>query len=73
MSDEYKDIDIMGEQTDNQYLLALAIAKRVRKIRSGAPALVDVDNPKRKPFQTAMKEIARKKILFSMAEDNNST
>ncbi len=72
MSDEYKDIDIMGEQTDNQYLLALAIAKRVRKLRSGAPALVDIDNPRRKPFQTAMEEIARKKILFSMAEDKNS-
>ncbi|MCD4700985.1 MAG: DNA-directed RNA polymerase subunit omega [Candidatus Aegiribacteria sp.] len=69
MSDEYKSIDVMGEQTDNQYLLALAIAKRVRKLRSGAPALVDVDNPRRKPFQTAMKEIAQKKILFSIAED----
>lgn len=69
MSDEYKSIDIMGEQTDNQYLLALAIAKRVRKLRSGAPALVDVDNPRRKPIQTAMEEIAKKKILFSITED----
>ena len=73
MSGDYMDIDIMGEQTDNQYLLALAIAKRVRKLRSGAPALVDIDNPRRKPFQTAMKEIGSKKILYSMAEDSNSS
>lgn len=69
MPNSYKEIDIMGEQTDNQYLLALAISKRVRKIRSGAPALVDIENPKRKPIQTAMEEIAEKKILFSRAED----
>ena len=73
MSDEYKDIDILGEQVDNQYLLALAIAKRVRKLRSGAPALIDVENSRRKPIQTAMKEIAKKKILYSMAEDKNSS
>ena len=69
MLDIYKEIDVMGEQTDNQYLLALAISKRVRKIRSGAPALVDIENPKRKPIQTAMEEIAEKKILYSLAED----
>ena len=71
MSDDFKDIDIMGEQTDNQYILALAIAKRVRKLRSGAPALVDVDNSRRKPFQTAMEEIASKKILYSVDNDDN--
>lgn len=69
MPNTYKEIDIMGEQTDNQYLLALAISKRVRKVRSGAPALVDIENPKRKPIQTAMEEIAEKKILFSLTED----
>ncbi|MEN8209061.1 MAG: DNA-directed RNA polymerase subunit omega [Candidatus Fermentibacteria bacterium] len=71
MSKDYKDIDTMGQQTDNQYLLALAIAKRVRKLRSGAPPLVDVNNAGRKPFQTAMKEIAAKKILYSLDSDSN--
>ena len=70
MSEDFKDIDIMGEQTDNQYILALAIAKRVRKIRSGAPPLIDVDNSRRKPFQIAMEEIASKKILYSVDNDN---
>jgi len=69
MSDSYKDIDIMGEQSENQYLLALAISNRVRKLRSGAPALVDSENSKRKPIQTAMEEIAKKKILFSIIEE----
>ena len=71
MSDDFKNIDIMGEQTDNQYLLALAIAKRVRKLRSGAPALVDVENSRKKPFQIAMEEIAGKNILYSLDNDNN--
>ncbi len=71
MSDDCKDIDVMGERTDNQYILAIAIAKRVRKLRSGAPALVEVDNSRRKPFQIAMKEIAEKKILYSVDSDNN--
>ena len=71
MSDDYKDIDLMGEQTDNQYILALAIAKRVRKLRSGAPPLVDVDNSRKKPFQIAMEEISSKKILFSIDNDSN--
>ncbi len=71
MSDDCKDIDVMGERTDNQYILAIAIAKRVRKLRSGAPALVEVDNSRKKPFQIAMKEIAEKKILYSLDNDNN--
>ena len=71
MSDDYMDIDTMGERTDNQYLLALAIAKRVRKLRSGAPPLVDVDDPRKKPFQIAMEEIARKKILYTLDNDSN--
>ncbi len=70
MSDRFKEIDIMGEQTDNQYLLALAISKRVRKIRSGAPALIDTDDPRRRPIRTAMEEIGQKKILFSLSEDS---
>ncbi|MBD3277449.1 MAG: DNA-directed RNA polymerase subunit omega [Candidatus Aegiribacteria sp.] len=69
MSDIYEEIDVMGEQADNQYLLALAIAKRVRTLREGAPSLVEVDNSKRKPFQTAMKEIAEKKIEYTLPRE----
>ena len=69
MSDIYEEIDEMGEQTHNQYLLALAIAKRVRTLREGAPALVEVENSKRKPFQTAMEEIAEKKIEYTLPKE----
>ncbi len=70
MSDTFMEIDTMGERTDNQYLLALAIAKRVRKLRSGAPALViDIENSKRRPFQAAMEEFAKGKVLYELDEE----
>ena len=70
MSDVFMEIDRMGEQAENQYLLALAIARRVRKLRSGAPSLVDdVDDPRRKPFRTAMEEFARDRIKYNLQED----
>ncbi len=70
MSEAYRDIDRVGEQTDNQYLLALAIAKRVRKLRAGAPSLVEHgENSRRKPFRTAMDEFAKKKILYDLGEE----
>lgn len=69
MSDIYEEIDEMGEKTDNQYILALAIARRVRTLREGAPALVETDNSGRKSFQTAMREIAEKKILYTLPNE----
>lgn len=70
MSDVFMEIDRMGEQAENQYLLALAIARRVRKLRSGAPSLVDdVDDPRRKPFRTAMEEFARDRIKYNLQEN----
>lgn len=67
MSDAFMEIDVMGEETENQYLLALAIARRVRKLRSGAPSLVErPEDPRRKPFQTAMEEFADNKILYRL-------
>lgn len=72
MSDTFMEIDTMGERTENQYLLALAIARRVRKLRSGAPALVDdIDNPKRRPFQAAMEEFAKGRLLYGLEEEKN--
>jgi DNA-directed RNA polymerase subunit K/omega len=71
MSVTYEEVDRMVEDIDNQYLLTLAIAKRVRKLRSGAPSLVeDVQNSRRLPFKAAMEEFARKKILYGLGEDN---
>ncbi len=66
MTDKFNDIETMGEQSDNQYILALAIAKRVKKLKSGAPPLIDNCDSKRKPFETAMKEIYQKKITYTI-------
>ncbi len=69
MSDRFSDIETMGEKSDNQYVLALAIAKRVRKLRSGAPPLIDSKDSRRKPFDTAMKEIYQEKITYTLDDD----
>lgn len=69
MPETFMEVDLLGEQTDNQYLLALAIARRVRKLRSGAPSLVDnVPNPGHRPFQNAMEEFSQKKISYGLPE-----
>jgi DNA-directed RNA polymerase subunit K/omega len=64
MSDAYREIDEISSWCDNQYVLALAIAKRVRKLKSGAPPLIENSDPKHRPFETAMAEIARGSILY---------
>ena len=70
MHDVYKKIDNMGDECENQYLLALAIAKRVRKLRSGAPPMSSGGDPKRDPFSVAMKEIVDGTIQYSMNNEN---
>lgn len=71
MLDTYKKIETIGEECENQYLLALAIARRVRKLRSGAPPMVECDNPKRNPFLAATKEIAQGKITYTINSEKN--
>lgn len=64
MSDAFREIDETSSWCDNQYVLALAIARRVRKLKSGAPPLIDHTDPKHRPFETAMAEIARGRITY---------
>jgi len=64
MSDAYREIDQISSECDNQYVLALAIARRVRKLKSGAPPLIENSDPKHRPFETAMAEIARGRIRY---------
>jgi DNA-directed RNA polymerase omega subunit len=65
MSDAFREIDEISSWCDNQYILALAIAKRVRKLKSGAPPLIENSDPRHRPFETAMTEIARGKITYN--------
>jgi len=64
----FEKIDELSASSDNQYTLALAISIRVRKLRSGAPPLIENANPKHRPFETAMKEIGEGKILYRAEE-----
>jgi len=68
MSDAYREIDEISSWCDNQYILALAIAKRVRRLKSGAPPLIENSDPKHRPFETAMAEIARGRIKYNTEE-----
>ena len=73
----FKIIEKKAATTENQYTLALAIARRVRHIRSGAPTLSPVPNPGENPVEAAFEEFADSQIAFSLegtdegAKDND--
>jgi len=62
----FKVIEKKAAMTENQYTLALAIAKRVRHIRSGAPTLSPIPNPGENPVEAAFEEFADSQIAFSV-------
>jgi DNA-directed RNA polymerase subunit K/omega len=71
---DFKAIEEQVAVTDNQYMLALAIAKRIKHLRSGAPTLSSVDNPGEFPVKAALVEFAQNLITYSQTEagDSNS-
>ena len=66
----FRMIEKKAAETENQYTLALAIAKRIRHIRSGAPTLSDVPNPGENPVDAALEEFADSQISFSVGGDD---
>jgi DNA-directed RNA polymerase subunit K/omega len=62
----FKAIEKKAAETVNQYSLVLAIAKRVRHIRSGAPTLSEVPNPLENPVEAALEEFAESQIAYSV-------
>jgi len=62
----FKAIEKKAAETENQYSLVLAIAKRVRHIRSGAPTLSDVPDPLENPVEAALEEFAESQIAYSV-------
>lgn len=63
---DFEKIEEKASTTRNQYLLSLAMAKRVRSLRSGAPALVEDARGRTEPVKTAMAEFARDLIDYRM-------
>jgi DNA-directed RNA polymerase subunit K/omega len=63
---KFKAIEKKAAESENQYTLALAIAKRIRHIRSGAPSFSSIPNPGESPVDAALEEFADSQIAFTV-------
>lgn len=54
----------LENRVDSKYSLVIAVAKRAKQIREGAPTLVESDSPN--PIVIAMEEIAAGKVKIRM-------
>ncbi len=63
--DVFRRFDSFSESAENLYVLALAVARRVRSLKDGAPPLVDVENGRARPMETAAQEFSEQRITFS--------
>ncbi|MGM0627254.1 MAG: DNA-directed RNA polymerase subunit omega [Candidatus Fermentibacterota bacterium] len=61
---DFEKIEEKASTTRNQYLLSLAMAKRVRSLRSGAPTLVEGIKGRVEPIRAAMAEFAGDMIAY---------
>jgi DNA-directed RNA polymerase subunit K/omega len=68
---DFEKIEEKASTTRNQYLLSLAMAKRVRSLRSGAPALVEDARGRIEPVKTAMAEFARDMIAYTIPGEDD--
>lgn len=65
----FEGVENLAAASTNQYKLALAMAKRVRALRDGAPCLVpEINNPQQNAVKAAMAEFARGLISYTTAE-----
>ncbi|RKZ04264.1 hypothetical protein DRQ21_03215 [Candidatus Fermentibacteria bacterium] len=65
----FEEVENLASESTNQYKLALAMAKRVRALRDGAPCLVpEIENPQQNAVKAAMAEFARGLISYSTPE-----
>lgn len=69
----FEGVENLATASTNQYKLALAMAKRVRALRNGAPCLIpEIDNPQQNSVKAAMAEFARGLISYTIAEDQHT-
>jgi DNA-directed RNA polymerase subunit K/omega len=69
---DFEKIEEKASTTRNQYLLSLAMAKRVRSLRSGAPSLVEGARGRIEPIKTTMGEFARDMIAYGVPDGGDS-
>ncbi len=62
----FEGVENLASASTNQYKLALAMAKRVRALKDGAPCLVpEIENPQQNAVKAAMAEFARGLISYT--------
>jgi len=68
----FEGVENLAAASTNQYKLALAMAKRVRALKNGAPCLVpEIDNPQQNAVKAAMSEFAKGLISYTTADDQH--
>jgi DNA-directed RNA polymerase subunit K/omega len=67
----FLDIEEKAASSENQYILALAVAKRVRHLKAGAPALLPA-TASRRAIELALEEIARGHLEYKLPEKQES-
>ncbi len=68
MNETMKNFEREAADSDNQYLLAIAISKRVRALKDGTPPLIKDIDPTREPIRTAITEFAEKKLKYELKD-----
>lgn len=65
----FEGVENIAAASSNQYKLALAMAKRVRALKDGAPCLVpEIKDPQQNAVKAAMAEFARGLISYTIAD-----
>ena len=68
----FEGVENLASASTNQYKLALAMSKRVRALRDGAPCLIpEIDNPQQNAVKAAMAEFAKGLISYTTADDQH--
>ncbi|MBN1433572.1 hypothetical protein JW921_02360 [Candidatus Fermentibacterales bacterium] len=63
----FDEIETVASAAPNQYALAMAVAKRVKHLRTGAPPLTDI-NAHERPFEAAYAEFAKGLVVYEVPE-----
>lgn len=61
----FYDIEEKAAGSRNQYLLSIAVSRRVRRLKEGAPPVLQGTRPDRK-IETALEEISRGAIEYRL-------
>ena len=73
MMKSFGEVENLSASSTNQYKLALAMAKRVRALKDGAPCLVpEIKNPQQNSVKAAMAEFAKGLISYTTVEDQHT-